>query len=175
MRLKSQALVPQALNADQWKTLIASNLGWMFDGYRGLRADPHGRLALRQLLAAVAVFRRYRPLPGLVMRHNAARMGDRRNHRRRARRYISAGERMMIVADAGLFGHDRAVAPVAGTGFRSRMLRFLVGICDRLGMGDRRVDDGRGCSPTMHAARGAGLMQCGLGIGFSWRRSCGCS
>ncbi len=46
--------VPQpwyrTLNASQWKTLLASNLGWMFDGYETFALILTVGVALRQLL-----------------------------------------------------------------------------------------------------------------------------
>src|SRR6202158_6520478 len=38
------------LNRAQWNTLIASNLGWMFDGYETFALVMAVRAALRQLL-----------------------------------------------------------------------------------------------------------------------------
>ena len=32
----------RSLNATQWKTLFASNLGWMFDGYETFALDAGG-------------------------------------------------------------------------------------------------------------------------------------
>ena len=40
----------RSLNRDQWKVLIASNLGWMFDGYETFALVMSVGVALRQLL-----------------------------------------------------------------------------------------------------------------------------
>src|SRR4029079_8271164 len=40
----------RSLNATQWKTLFASNLGWMFDGYETYALILTVGVALRQLL-----------------------------------------------------------------------------------------------------------------------------
>src|SRR5260221_6639014 len=40
----------RALNRSQWNTLIASNLGWMFDGYETFALVMAVGVALRQLL-----------------------------------------------------------------------------------------------------------------------------
>ena len=41
----------RALNATQWKTLIASNLGWVFDGFEAFALILTVGLAMRQLLS----------------------------------------------------------------------------------------------------------------------------
>src|SRR6266568_3845037 len=40
----------RTLNATQWKTLLASNLGWVFDGYETFALILTVGVALRQLL-----------------------------------------------------------------------------------------------------------------------------
>src|SRR6185437_16214077 len=40
----------RSLNANQWKTMVASNIGWMFDGYETYAWILTVGVALRQLL-----------------------------------------------------------------------------------------------------------------------------
>ena len=40
----------RSLNANQWKTMIASNIGWMFDGYETFALILVVGVALHQLL-----------------------------------------------------------------------------------------------------------------------------
>ncbi|HKS87493.1 MAG TPA: MFS transporter, partial [Pseudolabrys sp.] len=40
----------RSLNANQWKTMLASNIGWMFDGYETYALILTVGVALRQLL-----------------------------------------------------------------------------------------------------------------------------
>src|ERR1700693_1950224 len=40
----------RSLNANQWKTMMASNIGWMFDGYETYALILTVGVALRQLL-----------------------------------------------------------------------------------------------------------------------------
>ena len=41
----------RTLNATQWKTLLASNLGWVFDGFEAFALILTVGLAMRQLLS----------------------------------------------------------------------------------------------------------------------------
>ena len=53
----------RSLDANQWKTMFASNLGWMFDGYETFALILVVGVALHQLLDAVAVFAQSPPSP----------------------------------------------------------------------------------------------------------------
>ena len=44
----------RTLNATQWKTLLASNLGWVFDGFEAFALILTVGLAMRQLLSPAA-------------------------------------------------------------------------------------------------------------------------
>jgi hypothetical protein len=44
------------LNATQWKTLLASNLGWVFDGFETFCADPDGRGGLAAAARPIRIY-----------------------------------------------------------------------------------------------------------------------
>jgi hypothetical protein len=125
------------LYRNQWSTLIAANLGWMFDGYETVALLISVGAALRQLLEAVAV----RPDSRLRWNHrrtDAARLGDWWTDRRRARR-LSRPQAHHDAGDPVVFAADRAQRICLGLGVvggaaipgRDR---------DRVRMGDRGVD-----------------------------------
>ena len=76
----NEAVLPVAwyrsLNATQWKTLIAANLGWTFDGFEFFALFLTVGFALHQLLDAA----QYTAIPryaGYVVAATALRLGNR--------------------------------------------------------------------------------------------------
>jgi MFS family permease len=150
------------LNATQWKTLFASNLGWVFDGFETYALILTVGVALRQLLAPsqVSSLPTYAAaiiattllgwaLGGMVAGVLADYIG-------RKRTMIFAILTYSIMTGLSAFAWDLTSFAV---------MRFLVG----LAIGSEWVT---GTSMTAefwpdHArGRGAGLFQCGFGIGF---------
>jgi MFS family permease len=152
----------RTLNATQWKTLLASNLGWVFDGFETFALILTVGVALRQLLdpseytqiptyagAIIAMTLIGWALGGMTAGILADYIG-------RKRTMILAILTYSIMTGLSAFAWDF-------TSFAA--MRFLVG----LAIGSEWVT---GTSMTAefwpdHArGRGAGLFQCGFGIGF---------
>jgi MFS family permease len=152
----------RALNHRQWKTLIVANLGWLFDGYETYTLILTVSLSFHELLPAA----RYEAIPfyaGTAVAITLLGWGI---------GGIAGG----IVAD--YIGRKRALiyailAYSIVTGFTALawswisfvILRFLVGLAlgSEWSTGTSMVAE---MWPENHRGKGAGLMQCGLGIGF---------
>ena len=150
------------LNKSQWSTLIAANLGWMFDGYETYAVVLSVGVALRELLDPS----QYGQVPvyagtiigltllgwgigGLIGGLLADYLG-------RKRTMILAILAYSITTGLSAFAWDW-ISFVA--------LRFLVGIA----IGSEWVTGASIISelwPDRARGRGVGLMQCGFGIGF---------
>ena len=152
----------RALSRAQWNTLVASNLGWVFDGYETYALIISVGAAMRQLLDP-AELPRAPVYAGAVIALTLLGWG-------------LGGVIAGVLAD--MFGRKRTmmwaiVAYSATTGLSAlawswqsfALLRFVVG----LAIGSEWVT---GVSlvaelwPDRARGRGVGLMQCGLGIGF---------
>ena len=153
----------RSLDANQWKTMFASNIGWMFDGYETFALILVVGVALHDLLLPA----QFAQIPRLCRhrdRHHAARLGRRRRDRRRAWPTIIGRRRTMILAILA-YSLTTGLSAFAWDWVSFALLRFMVGIA----IGS---EWSTGASMTAevwpdHArGRGAGLMQCGLGIGF---------
>ena len=128
----------RSLNATQWKTVFASNLGWMFDGYETFSLILVVGVALHDLLAAGAI----RPDPGLRRhgdRHHAAGLGHRRGDRRRTGRLYRPPPHHDL-RDPGLFAHHGPFCFCLGLGV-VRAAALPGRHRHRLGMVDRRLAD----------------------------------
>src|SRR4029453_427603 len=152
----------RSLSRTQWKTLIAANLGWVFDGYETYALIISVGVALRQLLDPAS----YSQIPlyaGTVIALTLLGWaiggmigGVVADYIGRKRAMILAILAYSILTGLSAFAWDWLSFAV---------LRFLVGIA----IGSEWVT---GTSITAevwpdHArGKGAGLMQCGLGIGF---------
>jgi MFS family permease len=152
----------RTLSGAQWKTLAASNLGWMFDGYETFALILTVGIALRQLLepsqlsqipAYIGTTIGLTLLGWGVGGMIGGIMAD----------YIGR-KRMMIYAILA-YSVMTGLSAVAWDWTSFVVLRFLVGVA----IGSEWAT---GASMTAevwpdHArGKGAGLMQCGLGIGF---------
>src|SRR5215471_11225593 len=96
----------RTLGPAQWKTLVAANLGWVFDGYETYALIILVGVALRQLLDPAS----YSQIPALCGhrdRTNPARLGDRRHDRGRGCRLYRAQARDDS-GDPRLLDPDRA-------------------------------------------------------------------
>jgi len=152
----------RTLNATQWKTLLASNLGWVFDGFETFALILTVGVALRQLLdpseytqiptyagAIIAMTLIGWALGGMT----AGILAD----------YI--GRKCTMILAILTYSIMTGLSAFAWDFTSFAVMRFLVG----LAIGSEWVT---GTSVTAefwpdHArGRGAGLFQCGFGIGF---------
>jgi MFS family permease len=150
------------LDATQWKTLLASNLGWVFDGFEAYALILTVGVALRQLLDA-SEHERIPTYAGAIIATTligwalgGMAAGVLADYLGRKRTMILSILTYSIMTGLSAFAWD-------WTSFAA--MRFLVG----LAIGSEWVT---GTSITAelwpdHArGRGAGLFQCGFGIGF---------
>ncbi|MBI3513479.1 MAG: MFS transporter [Proteobacteria bacterium] len=151
-----------ALTRNQWKALLASNLGWMFDGYETFALVLTLGVALRQLLDASL----YPQIPsyfGMVLAINllgwaiggiiGGVLAD----------YI--GRRRMMILAILAYSLTTGLSAFAWDWWSFVLLRFVVGVA----IGTEWVTGTSMTAelwPDRARGRGAGLMQCGFGIGF---------
>ena len=124
------------LSRAQWNTLLASNLGWLCDGYENYSLILTVGFALRQLLDPS----RIRANPDLCRNDHcvdAARMGNRRNHRRHPRRLFRP-QAHDALRDPRLFADDRIEPDLLELGILCDAA-FHGRHRDRLGMGYRSL------------------------------------
>jgi MFS family permease len=152
----------RTLTAPQWRTLIASNLGWLFDGFEGYALFLTVAPAMRTLLdpslhpqipaysgAVVAITLLGWGIGGLCGGIVADYIG-------RKRTMIYA-----ILAYSLLTG----LTVLSFNWISFAVLRFLVGMAigSEWATGSSMMAE---LWPAKARGRGAGLMQCGLGLGF---------
>jgi MFS family permease len=152
----------RTLTAAQWKTLAASNLGWMFDGYETFALILTIGVALRQLLDPS----QYAQIPayaGTVIGITLLGWGIGGLIGGILADYI--GRKRMMMFSILTYSILTGLSAIAWDWTSFVLLRFVVGIA----IGSEWAT---GASMTAevwpdHArGKGAGLMQCGLGIGF---------
>jgi MFS family permease len=151
-----------ALNRPQWNTLVASNLGWLFDGYETYAVILTVGVALRQLLDQVQ-FPQIPVYAGIVIALTLLGWGlggmiggILADYLGRKRTMVLAILAYSIVTGLSAFAWDW---------ISFALLRFLVGVA----IGSEWVTGASIVSelwPDRARGRGVGLMQCGLGIGF---------
>jgi MFS family permease len=152
----------QTLNATQWKTLLASNLGWVFDGFEAYALILTVGVALRQLLDP-AEFTRIPTYAGAIIATTLVGWalggmcaGVLADYIGRKRTMILAILTYSIMTGLSAFAWD-------WTSFA--VMRFMVG----LAIGSEWVTGTAMTAefwPDYARGRGAGLFQCGFGIGF---------
>jgi MFS family permease len=146
----------------QWKTLLAANLGWMFDGYETFALILTVGVALRQLLDP-AQFGQIPVYAGTVIAVTLFGWGIGGILGGILADYI--GRRRTMIYAILAYSLVTGLSALAWYWMSFALLRFLVGIA----IGSEWAT---GASITAevwpdHArGKGAGLMQCGLGIGF---------
>ena len=152
----------RSLNKSQWNTLIASNLGWLFDGYETYALIIAVGVALRQLLdpsqysqipvyagTVIAVTLLGWAFGGLI----GGVIAD----------YIGRKRTMLFAILA--YSLMTGISAFAWNWESFTVLRFLVGVC----IGSEWVT---GTSivaelwPDKNRGKGVGLMQSGFGVGF---------
>jgi MFS family permease len=152
----------RSLTTKQWQILIASNLGWMFDGFENYALILTAGSALRQLLepsqlaqlpfyigATIAVNLLGWGVGGMV----GGILAD----------YIGRKRMMMIAILA--YSVMTGLSAVAWSFWSFAILRFLVGVAvgSEWATGSSMMAE---LWPDRARGKGAGLMQCGLGLGF---------
>src|SRR6266403_4872209 len=152
----------RSLNRDQWGVLIASNLGWLFDGFEIFALFLTVGFALRQLLDAA----QYAEIPqyaGFVLATTVFGWATGGVIGGIIADYIGR-KRTMIVAILA-YSLTTGLSAFAWDWVSFAALRFLVGVA----IGSEWVTGTSIVSelwPDRARARGVGLMQCGFGIGF---------
>jgi MFS family permease len=151
-----------ALTRAQWKTLLASNLGWMFDGYETFALILTVGVALRQLIDP-SLYPQIPAYAGTVIGTTLLGWGVGGLIGGVLADYIGR-KRMMIYAILA-YSVMTGLSALAWDWMSFVVLRFLVGIA----IGSEWAT-GSSITAEMwpdHArGKAAGLMQCGLGIGF---------
>src|SRR6516225_6583424 len=150
------------LTRTQWRTLAAANLGWMFDGYETFALILTVGVALRQLLDA-SQFPQIPAYAGTVIAITLLGWGTGGIIGGILADYL--GRRRTMIYAILAYSLVTGLSALAWDWVSFALLRFLVGIA----IGSEWAT---GASITAevwpdHArGKGAGLMQCGLGIGF---------
>ena len=152
----------RSLNANQWKTMIASNIGWMFDGYEAFALILTVGVALHQLLEP-SQFPQIPAFAGTVIGITLLGWGIGGFIGGVLADYI--GRRRTMILAILAYSLTTGLSAFAWDWVSFALLRFVVGVA----IGSEWAT---GASITAEAwpddarGKGAGLMQCGLGIGF---------
>jgi MFS family permease len=151
-----------ALTGTQWKTLLAANLGWMFDGYETFALILTVAVALRQLLDPA----QYPQIPtyaGTIIAITLLGWGVGGIIGGVLADYL--GRRRTMIYAILAYSLVTGLSALAWDWVSFAALRFLVGVA----IGS---EWSTGASitaevwPDQARGKGAGLMQCGLGLGF---------
>jgi MFS family permease len=151
-----------ALDRSQWKALAASNLGWMFDGYETYALILTVGVALRQLLEP-ALYPQIPAYIGVVIFFTLLGWGVGGIIAGVLADYLGRRRTMMLAILA--YSLMTGLSAFAWNWESFAALRFLVGVA----IGTEWVTGTSMTAelwPDRARGRGAGLMQCGLGIGF---------
>ena len=152
----------RSLNATQWKTVFASNLGWMFDGYETFALILVVGVALHDLLLP-AQFTQIPAFAGTVIGITLLGWGVGGVIGGVLADYI--GRRRTMIFAILAYSITTGLSAFAWDWVSFALLRFLVGIAigSEWSTGASLTAE---VWPDNARGRGAGLMQCGLGIGF---------
>jgi MFS family permease len=152
----------RSLNATQWKTVFASNLGWMFDGYETFALILVVGVALHDLLAPTQ-FGQIPAYAGTVIGITLLGWGIGGVIGGVLADYI--GRRRTMIFAILAYSLTTGLSAFAWDWVSFALLRFLVGIAigSEWSTGASLTAE---VWPDNARGRGAGLMQCGLGIGF---------
>jgi MFS family permease len=151
-----------ALDRQQWYTLSAANLGWVFDGYETYALILTMPAAFQQLLDPS----QYSSIPlyaGLTIAVTLLAWGIGGILGGILADYIGRKRTLLIAIMAYSFTTGLTAFAWDWTSFLA--LRFIVGLAlgSEWGTGTAMMAE---VWPAEHRGKGAGLMQCGLGIGF---------
>ena len=152
----------RSLNATQWKTLFASNLGWMFDGYETFALILTVGVALRSLLDP-SLYPQIPAYAGTVIAITLLGWGVGGLIGGILADYI--GRRRMMIYAILAYSLLTGLSALAWDWMSFAALRFLVGVAigSEWSTGASMTAE---VWPNHARGKGAGLMQCGLGIGF---------
>jgi MFS family permease len=152
----------RTLGRGQWYALIASNLGWLFDGFENYALILTAAPALHQLLAPGQV----RHLPvyvGAIISINLLGWAIGGMFGGVVADYVGRKRTMMWAILA--YSLTTGLSAFAFNWWSFALLRFLVGVTvgSEWATGSSMIAE---LWPDRARGKGAGLMQCGLGIGF---------
>jgi len=152
----------RALNRRQWYTLFAANLGWLFDGYETYALILTVNLTFQQLLPAA----RQQAIPfysGVTIAVTLLGWGAGGIVGGIAADYL--GRKRTLMYSILAYSLVTGFTALAWSWTSFILLRFIVGLAlgSEWGTGTSMVAE---MWPNEHRGKGAGLMQCGLGIGF---------
>lgn len=152
----------RGLTRVQWNTLIASNLGWLFDGFETYGLILTVGVAMQQLLPA-AQHPQIPAYAGTVIAVTLLGWGIGGMIGGILADYIGR-KRMMIIAVLA-YSLTTGLSAFSFDWISFATLRFLVGVAvgSEWATGSSMVAE---LWPDRARGKGAGLMQCGLGIGF---------
>ena len=152
----------RSLTATQWKTVFASNLGWTFDGYETFSLILVVGVALHDLLIP-AQFGQIPVYAGTVIGITLLGWGIGGVIGGVLADYI--GRRRTMILAILAYSLTTGLSAFAWDWVSFALLRFLVGIAigSEWSTGASMTAE---VWPDSARGRGAGLMQCGLGIGF---------
>ncbi|WP_213742396.1 MFS transporter [Bradyrhizobium sp. dw_411] len=152
----------KTLNRTQWNTLAASNLGWLFDGFENYALILTAGPALRQLLDPA--FHAQVPFyVGVIIGINLLGWGIGGLLGGILADYI--GRKRMMVLAIMAYSIMTGLSAFAFSWWSFAALRFMVGIAvgSEWATGSSMIAE---LWPDRARGKGAGLMQCGLGMGF---------
>jgi len=152
----------RTLTGTQWRTLAASNLGWMFDGYETFALILTVGVAMRQLLDP-SLFPQIPAYIGTVIAVTLLGWGIGGMIGGVLADYL--GRRRMMIYAILAYSIMTGLSALAWDWMSFVVLRFLVGIAigSEWATGSSMTAE---MWPDHARGKGAGLMQCGLGIGF---------
>lgn len=152
----------RSLNRSQWNTLFATNLGWLFDGYELYALILTIGVALHQLLDA-SQYVRIPAYAGFIIATTLLGWGVGGLIGGVLADYIGRKRTMMLAILA--YSLMTGLSAVAWSWESFAVLRFIVGVAigSEWATGTSITAE---LWPDKARGRGAGLMQCGLGIGF---------
>lgn len=152
----------RSLDRGQWRALLASNLGWLFDGFETYALILTVGLALRQLLDP-SEHAQIHAYAGTVIAITLFGWGVGGVIGGVLADYVGR-KRVMIYAVAA-YSVTTGLSALSQDWIALAATRFLVGIAigSEWATGASMVAE---LWPDRHRGKGAGLMQCGLGMGF---------
>lgn len=152
----------RSLNRSQWNTLLATNLGWLFDGYELYALILTIGVALHQLLDP-SQYARIPVFAGTIIATTLLGWGVGGMIGGILADYIGRKRTMMLAILA--YSLMTGLSAVAWSWESFAVLRFIVGVAigSEWATGTSITAE---LWPDKARGRGAGLMQCGLGIGF---------
>jgi len=164
MSVNAAASTPwyRSLDRSQWNTLLATNLGWLFDGYEVYALILTVGVALHQLLDP-SLYPQTQAYAGKIIATTLFGWGVGGMIGGILADYIGRKRTMMLAILA--YSLMTGLSALAWSWESFAVLRFLVGVA----IGSEWATGASITAelwPDKARGRGAGLMQCGLGIGF---------